>query len=317
MSGTEIPQVVLKSSSNKCSMPVIALGTAADTNRSSGETTKVAVIEAIKLGYRHFDTASIYGSEEALGEAISEALHLGLIKSREELFITTKLWLTDNFPHLVLPALQKSLQRLKLEYLDLYLIHWPISVKPGDWEIPYTEELITTFDLKGVWIAMEECHKLGLAKSIGVSNFTCKKLEDLLSFATIPPSVNQVEMNPAWHQKKLKEFCDAKGIIITAFSPLGAKGASWGSNVVMDSEILKEIAEAHGRTIAQVCLRWLYEQGVTIAVKSYNKERMKQNLKIFDWSLTRDDHEKINQINQVRVNNGPVVFVANLWDGET
>nr|KYP63272.1 NAD(P)H-dependent 6'-deoxychalcone synthase [Cajanus cajan] len=334
MSGTEIPQVVLKSSSNKCSMPVIALGTAADTNRSSGETTKVAVIEAIKLGYRHFDTASIYGSEEALGEAISEALHLGLIKSREELFITTKLWLTDNFPHLVLPALQKSLHaiqngtaydpvpiskhlRLKLEYLDLYLIHWPISVKPGDWEIPYTEELITTFDLKGVWIAMEECHKLGLAKSIGVSNFTCKKLEDLLSFATIPPSVNQVEMNPAWHQKKLKEFCDAKGIIITAFSPLGAKGASWGSNVVMDSEILKEIAEAHGRTIAQVCLRWLYEQGVTIAVKSYNKERMKQNLKIFDWSLTRDDHEKINQINQVRVNNGPVVFVANLWDGET
>lgn len=317
MSGTEIPQVVLKSSSNNCSMPVIALGTAADTNRSSGETTKVAVIEAIKLGYRHFDTASIYGSEEALGEAIAEALHLGLIKSREELFITTKLWLTDNFPHLVLPALQKSLQRLKLEYLDLYLIHWPISVKPGDWEIPYTEELITTFDLKGVWIAMEECHKLGLVKSIGVSNFTCKKLEDLLSFATIPPSVNQVEMNPAWHQKKLKEFCDAKGIIITAFSPLGAKGASWGSNVVMDSEILKEIAEVHGRTIAQVCLRWLYEQGVTIAVKSYNKERMKQNLEIFDWSLTRDDHEKINQIKQVRVNNGPVVFVANLWDGET
>ncbi|KAL2327022.1 hypothetical protein Fmac_020449 [Flemingia macrophylla] len=317
MSGTKIPHVVLKSSSNQSCMPVIALGTAAETNRSSEETTKVAVVEAIKLGYRHFDTASIYGSEEALGEAIAEALELGLIKSREELFITTKLWLTDNFPHLVLPALQKSLQRLKLEYLDLYLIHWPISVKPGDWEIPYSEELITTFDLKGVWAEMEECQKLGFTKSIGVSNFTCKKLENLLSFATIPPSVNQVEMNPAWHQKKLKEFCDEKGIIVTAFSPLGAKGASWGSNAVMDSEILKQIAEAHGRSIAQVCLRWLYEQGVTIAVKSYNKERMKQNLEIFDWSLAGDDHEKINHIQQVRVNNGPVVCVANLWDEET
>lgn len=297
-------------------MPVIAFGTAAVTN-NDGEITKVAVIEAIKSGYRHFDTASIYGSEEALGEAIEEALQLGLIGSRDELFITSKLWVTDNFPHLVLPALQKSLQTMKLEYLDLYLIHWPISVKPGNWELPYAEELITTFDLKGVWTAMEECQKLGLAKSIGVSNFTRKKLEDLLSFAIIPPSVNQVEMNPVWHQKKLKEYCEAKGIIITAFSPLGAKGASWGSNEVMDSEILKQIAEEHGKNIAQVCLRWLYEQGVTMAVKSYNKERMKQNLEIFDWSLTKDDHEKIDQIKQIRVNNGPVVFIPNLWDGET
>lgn len=297
-------------------MPVIAFGTAAVTN-NDGEITKVAVIEAIKSGYRHFDTASIYGSEEALGEAIEEALQLGLIGSRDELFITSKLWVTDNFPHLVLPALQKSLQTMKLEYLDLYLIHWPISVKPGNWELPYAEELITTFDLKGVWTSMEECQKLGLTKSIGVSNFTRKKLEDLLSFAIIPPSVNQVEMNPVWHQKKLKEYCEAKGIIITAFSPLGAKGASWGSNEVMDSEILKQIAEEHGKNIAQVCLRWLYEQGVTMAVKSYNKERMKQNLEIFDWSLTKDDHEKIDQIKQIRVNNGPVVFIPNLWDGET
>ncbi|KAK7345061.1 hypothetical protein VNO77_15450 [Canavalia gladiata] len=316
MSATKIPQVVLKSSSNQCSMPVIALGTAADTNKNSAETTKVAVVEAIKLGYRHFDTASIYGSEEALGEAIAEALQLGLISSREDLFITSKLWLTNNFPELVLPALQKSLQTLKLEYLDLYLIHWPISVKPGNWELPYTEELITTFDLKGVWTAMEECQKLGLTKSIGVSNFTCKKLENLLSFASIHPSINQVEMNPAWHQKQLREYCEAKGIIITAFSPLGAKGASWGTNEVMDSEILKEIADAHGKTLAQVSLRWLYEEGVTIAVKSYNKERMEQNLEIFDWSLTKDDHEKIKQINQIRINNGPVVFLPQLWDGE-
>ncbi|XP_058723940.1 NAD(P)H-dependent 6'-deoxychalcone synthase-like [Vicia villosa] len=316
MSSSKIPHLVLKSSSNQRNIPFIGFGTAAVTN-NDGELTKTAVIEAIKSGYRHFDTASIYGSEQALGEAIQEALQLGLIQSRDELFITSKLWLTDNFPNLVLPALRKSLQTLKLEYLDLYLIHWPVSVKPGNWELPYGEELITTLDLKGVWIAMEECQKLGLTKSIGVSNFSCKKLDDLLSFATIPPSVNQVEMNPVWHQKKLKEYCEAKGIIITAFSPLGAKGASWGSNEVMDSEILKEIAEKHGKTVAQVCLRWLYEQGVSMAVKSYNKDRMKQNLEIFDWSLTRDDHEKIDKIKQIRVNNGPFSFIPNIWDGET
>ncbi|CAI8602154.1 unnamed protein product [Vicia faba] len=269
MSCSKIPQIVLKSSSNQSNMPLIAFGTAAVTN-NDGEITKAAVVEAIKSGYRHFDTASIYGSEEALGEAIQQALQLGLIQSRE--------------------------------------------ITPD----PEIRIFGSLFDpLARVWIAMEECQKLGLTKSIGVSNFTCKKLEDLLSFATILPSVNQVEMNPVWHQKKLKEYCEAKGIIITAFSPLGAKGTMWGSNEVIDSEILKQIAEEHGKTVAQVCLRWLYEQGVSMAVKSYNKDRMKQNLEIFDWSLTRDDHEKIDKIKQIRVNNGPFAFIPDIWDGET
>ncbi|XP_045801873.1 NADPH-dependent codeinone reductase 1-4-like [Trifolium pratense] len=183
MSSSKIPQLVLKSSSNQCKIPVIAFGTAAVTN-NDGEITKVAVIEAIKSGYRHFDTALIYGSEEALGEAIAEALQLGLIQSRDELFITSMVYVSKIY------AIKH--RNLKLEYLDLYLIHFPITVKPGNWEMPYAEELITTFDLKGVWTAMEECQKLGFAKSIGVSNFTRKKLDDLLSFAKIPPSVNQV-----------------------------------------------------------------------------------------------------------------------------
>ncbi|TKY73087.1 NAD(P)H-dependent 6'-deoxychalcone synthase [Spatholobus suberectus] len=314
MSSSIVPHVVLQSSSNHRNMPVIGLGTA---SASSTDVTKVAVLEAIKLGYRHFDTASKYGSEQPLGEAIAEALQLGLIGSRDELFITSKLWCTDNFPHLVLPALQKTLQSLKLEYLDLYLIHWPIAVKPGDWKLLYPEEALTSFDLKGVWKAMEECQKLGLTKCIGVSNFSCKKLENLLSFATIPPSVNQVEMNPTWQQKKLREYCQAKGIIITAYSPLGAAGTMWGSNNVVDNELLKEIAEAHGKSFAQVSLRWLYELGVTVAVKSYNKERMKQNLEIFDWSLTKDDYEKIDQVKQHQsTKNGPAKFIADLWDGE-
>ncbi|KAL4298489.1 hypothetical protein HN51_049172 [Arachis hypogaea] len=309
-----VPNVVLQSS---FSMPVIGLGTAAESN--DGEAIKQAVIEAIKVGYRHFDTASLYESEQAVGEAIAEALKLGLIGSRDELFITSKLWLPDNHPHLVLPALQKSLETLRLDYLDLYLVHWPMSAKPGIWKVPFEEEDLVPFDLKGVWTSMEECQNMGLTKSIGVSNFSTKKLEDLLSFATIPPSVNQVEMNASWQQKNLTEYCKAKGIIITAYSPLGAQGTRWGSNDVMDSELLNNIAQTHAKTVAQVSLRWLYEQGVTVVVKSYNKERIKQNLDIFDFSLTNDDYQKIRQIQQERkVKNGPAGFdvIDHLWDGE-
>ncbi|XP_027368961.1 NAD(P)H-dependent 6'-deoxychalcone synthase-like isoform X2 [Abrus precatorius] len=253
MSGTTFaPKVVLQlsSKSNPISMPVIGLGTGGALN--DGDVVKAAIIEAMKVGYRHFDTATLYGSEHALGEAIAEALQLGLISSRDDLFITSKLWCSDNHPHLVLPTLRKSLQALKLDYLDLYLIHWPMSAKPGNsdnW--PYAEEQLTPFDLKGVWEAMEECHNLGLTKSIGVSNFSCKKLQNLLSFATIPPSVNQVEMNLVWQQKNLREYCKEKGIIITAYAPLGSRGTKWGTNEVMDCEQTKQIAQAHGKTAAQ------------------------------------------------------------------
>ncbi|WVZ18050.1 hypothetical protein V8G54_005372 [Vigna mungo] len=311
MSSSNIPHVVLQSSLNHHKMPVIGFGTG---SKSSPIDTKEAVLEAIKLGYRHFDTASIYGSEKPLGEAIAEALQLGLIASRDELFITSKVWCTDNFPHLILPAIHKMLECLKLEYLDLYLIQWPVSVTPGTLHYPFPEEALASFDLnlKGVWQAMEECQKQGLTKFIGVSNFSCHKLENLLSFATIPPSVNQVELNPAWQQKKLREFCQKKGIIVTAYSPLGSVGSFWGSNKVMDNELLKQIGEAHGKSVAQVSLRWLYELGVTIVVKSYNKERMKQNLEIFDWSLTKEDYEKIDEIKQSRTFDlGP-----KLWDEE-
>ncbi|XP_015955912.1 LOW QUALITY PROTEIN: NAD(P)H-dependent 6'-deoxychalcone synthase-like [Arachis duranensis] len=309
-----IPNVVLQSSFR---MPVIGFGTAA-FETDDGDVHKQAMIEAIKVGYRHFDTASVYGSEQALGEAIAEALKLGLISSRDELFITSKLWLSDNHPDLVLPALRRSLQNLGLEYLDLYLIHWPMSAKPDYLKPLMDENDLVPFDLKGVWTSLEQCHKLGLAKSIGVSNFSINKLEHLLSFATIPPAVNQVEMNASWQQKNLTEYCKAKSIIVTAYSPLGAKGTSWGSNDVMDSELLKEVAQAHGKPVAQVSLRWLYEQGVTFAVKSYNKERMKENLEIFDFSLTSDDYQKINQIKQTRksVNNPTTFVVADLFDGE-
>ncbi|KAJ9708656.1 hypothetical protein PVL29_000602 [Vitis rotundifolia] len=179
-------------------------------------------------------------------------------------------------------------------------------------------------DYASVWKDLEDCQKLGLTKAIGVSNFSSKKLDDLLRIAKIPPAVNQVEMNPLWQQKKLREFCAEKGIHITAYSPLGARGTPWGGDRVMECQVLKEIAQARGKTIAQVCLRWIYEQGVSVVVKSFNKERMKENLEIFDWELSVEDIQKIDQIQQFKgvpalefiSDEGPYKSLVELWDEE-
>ncbi|KAF2286947.1 hypothetical protein GH714_036060 [Hevea brasiliensis] len=144
------------------------------------------------------------------------------------------------------------MQELKLEYLDLYLIHFPISLIPGEQDFPFEKDELVHMDIKAVWEAMEECQKRGLTKSIGVSNFSCEKLQTLLNMAKIPPAVNQVEMSPLWQQKKLIQFCKEKGVHITAYSPLGAKGTLWGTNQVLENQVLKEIAEARGKTVAQV-----------------------------------------------------------------
>ncbi|XP_022775564.1 non-functional NADPH-dependent codeinone reductase 2-like [Durio zibethinus] len=318
-----IPEHVLRWSGQK--MPITGFGTASDPVEGSELVTKLAVLQAIKLGYRHFDTASLYGTEQPLGEAITEAISLGLIKTRDELFITSKLWCIDAHGELVLPALRRSLENLKMEYLDLYLIHWPLSVKKGIQGVSGDEEyFIFPMDFSSVWAAMEDCQRLGLTKSIGVSNFSCKKVANILAIAKIPPAVNQVEVNPLWQQNKLREFCHANGILLSAYSPLGAIGTSWGSNRVLECEVLKEIAEAKGKTVAQVCLRWAYEQGVSIIVKSFNGERMKQNLDIFNWSLSEDELKKINDIPQSRgcrgeeflSKNGPFKTLEELWDGE-
>ncbi|GMY18106.1 D-galacturonate reductase [Fagus crenata] len=292
----KVPEITLSSSCN-LTRPVIGMGTSSYPP-ADPETAKAAIIEAIKAGYRHFDTAFAYRSEQSLGEAIAEALNLGLIKSRDELFITSKLWASFAERDLVVPAIKTSLRNLQLDYLDLYLIHWPLKLSQEVRQMPIVKEHAFPLDIKSVWEGMEECQNLGLTKAIGVSNFSCKKLEELLSFAKIPPADNQVEMNPLWQQKKLREFCKAKDIHITAFSPLGANGTKWGDNRIVECDVLEEIAKAHGKTAAQISLRWIYEQGVSLVTKSYNKERMKQNREIFDWSLTEEESNKIDQLPQ-------------------
>ncbi|WCJ33692.1 NAD(P)-linked oxidoreductase superfamily protein [Euphorbia peplus] len=318
----EIPKIKL-GKTGEIKIPVIGLGTADFPFGEDEQTVKKSVINAIQIGYRHFDTASIYQSEKPLGDAIDEALKLGLIESRNELFITSKLFMADAYSERVLPALQNTLKNLGLEYLDLYLIHFPVSLKPGT-SFPVKPDNIVLMDFEGVWKAMEECQMLGLTKAIGVSNFTCAKIDKLLSTATIPPAVNQVEMNPCWQQKNLRQFCEEKGIHITAYSPLGGKGTPWGTNRVMECQILKDIAIARGKTLAQVCMRWVYEQNVSIAVKSSKKERMRENIEIFDWKLSEEDLKKIDQIPQERgskvehfvTEQGPYKSLMDLWDGE-
>ncbi|KAL7098291.1 hypothetical protein ACP275_09G007500 [Erythranthe tilingii] len=316
-----VPEIILNSGHK---MPAIGLGTVAHPMPPPDHLASI-LVDAIAASYRHFDTAAMYGSEEAVGKAVAAAARSGLIKNRDEIFVTSKLCIRDTERDLVLPALKKTLRELGLEYVDMYLIHWPIRIKQS--ANPYNviggEEMLH-FDMKQVWEAMEECSKLGLAKSIGVSNFSSSKLSKLLDFAIIPPAVNQVEMNVAWQQEKMLEFCKEKKIHVCGWSPLGANGALWGTLAVMDSPILRQIAAARNKTVAQVALRWIYEQGASPIVKSFSKERMKQNLEIFDWELTDEETCKIRMIPQAKGLTGEMfVFpegqyksLEQLWDGE-
>ncbi|KAI4347321.1 hypothetical protein L6164_008140 [Bauhinia variegata] len=316
----KVPQVVLNSGQK---MPIIGLGTATSPLPPNDVLASI-FLDAIEIGYRHFDTAALYGTEEALGQAVVKALETGIIKSRDELFITSKLWNTDAHRDLVLPALNTTLKKLGLVYVDLYLIHWPVRVKQGVEGFNFTGEDIIPFDIKGTWEAMEECQRLGLVKSIGVSNFGIKKLTQLLENATIPPAVNQVEMSPLWLQGKLREFCKQKGIHASAWSPLGGYKHFWGTRAVIENPILQDIALARKKSIAQIVIRWIYEQGASAIVKSFNKERMKQNLEIFDWELSQEESEKISQIPQCRQFRaeyfiseiGPYKSLEELWDDD-
>ncbi|CAN1256819.1 Protein REDOX 2 [Linum perenne] len=314
----KVPEVELSSGRK---MPAIGMGTATDP-LPPPETLISAFLDAVRVGYRHFDTASLYGTEESLGRAVAEAVEKGLVKSRDELFITSKVWVTHTHPDLVMPSLQSTLERLGMEYVDLYVVHWPVSLKKGAKPLGFGKEEVVELDMKGTWNAMEECHKKGLAKSIGVSNLGPAKLSQLLQHATVAPAVNQVEMSVGWQQKELMDLCKSKGVQVCAWSPLGANGAAWGTLSIMESPILKEIADAKGKSVAQVALRWIHEQGAIPIAKSFNKERMMQNLDIFNWELTKDEVSKIEQIPQQRgfsgemfvSETGPYKTVEELWD---
>ncbi|GLJ18628.1 hypothetical protein SUGI_0331960 [Cryptomeria japonica] len=291
-------------------------------NKQNYDEIKGAVAAALEVGYRHFDTASLYGSEIALGDALKEAFQNGVV-TRDEVFVTTKLWSEDLEDPV--NALKTSLKNMQLEYVDLYLIHWPVHLRKGALLPVPREEDYLPLDMKSTWQGMEQCIELSLTKAIGVSNVSSKKIECLLSYAKIFPAVNQVEMHPMWQQRKLRDYCSTLNIHVSAWSPLGGSPTSQCAVSVMDHPVIKEIAEKHGKSTAQVILRWGVEQGVSVLPKSFNAGRIAENFQIFDWSLTLDDHGKISKLKQGKISTGqkfvnsttsPYKTIEELWDGE-
>ncbi|MGD6843619.1 aldo/keto reductase [Bacillus infantis] len=243
-----------------------------------------AIKSAIKLGYRSIDTAAIYGNEEGVGQGIREGIAEAGI-SREDLFITSKVWNSDLGFESTIEAYKTSLQKLGLEYLDLYLIHWPVEGK-----------------YKDAWRALETLYKEKKVRAIGVSNFQVHHLKDLLKDAEVKPVINQVEYHPRLTQQEVKAFCRENGIQLEAWSPLM-------QGQLLDNEIIISIAEKHGKSAAQVILRWDLQNGVITIPKSTKENRIAANSAIFDFELSGDEMEQISSLNQnLRVGPDPDNF---------
>ncbi|WP_090639830.1 aldo/keto reductase [Neobacillus massiliamazoniensis] len=234
-----------------------------------GEEALQSVKAAIKAGYRSIDTAALYQNEESVGQAIRES---GV--PREELFITTKVWNTDQRNDSVLEAFEISLKKLGLDYVDLYLVHWPVKEK-----------------YKQTWKVLEKLYKEGRIRAIGVSNFKIHQLEDLMSVAEVKPMVNQVELHPLLAQPELRNYCKKQGIQIEAWAPLG-------QGRMLEHPVINEIASKYNTSTAQVILRWDLQNEIVTIPKSVKESRIIENADIFDFALSAEDIEKINALNE-------------------
>jgi len=282
------------------------------------------VVEPAQGGYRHFDSACDYGNEEAVGVGLQEVLDSGICR-REELTVTSKLWNTYHRREHVRPAVERSLRDLRLDYLDLYLIHFPIALRfvpstdryPPGWffdpasRSPHME--IDHVPLAETWEAMEALVDEGLVRDIGVCNFGCSLLRDLLSYARIRPAVLQVELHPYLTQDRLLRFCREEEIAVTAFSPLGALsyfslGMAGEDESVIETDVVCRIAAQHGRTPAQVVLRWAVQRGTAVIPKTSQSRRLQENLAIFDFQLSADEMDAIGGLNRNRRFNDPGDF---------
>lgn len=285
---------------NGDTMHAIGLG----TWKATGAEVKKAVKDALHAGYRHIDTAAVYGNEEAIGEALAEVFSEGEIL-REDVFITSKLWNNAHGEGQVRPALEDSLKKLGLDYLDLYLIHWPVAFrhtvdspkKPDDYLSPKEAPISET------WKQMEKAKKNGLAKHIGVSNFSEKKLRDLISKVSEKPEMNQVELHPLLQQRALLDFCKKENILVTAYSPLGSGDRSLamkGANEpnMMDLQILKDIAKERNATVPQILIAWHGHRGCAAIPKSTSKEHIISNFQGAAVSLSDTDMEKIEKLDR-------------------
>ncbi|XP_019628788.1 PREDICTED: alcohol dehydrogenase [NADP(+)]-like [Branchiostoma belcheri] len=271
-------------------MPLLGLG----TSESTSEQGINAVKTAIDAGYRHIDTAWMYKNEKEVGQAIKEKIAEGKIK-REDVFVTTKLFITFNRPEHVREAMMQSLGNLGLDYVDLYLIHSPMAFKYGSNVFQPTsnpEDIFDDVDYVDTWKAMESLADEGLAKSIGVSNFNIQQLERLLQNCRIKPAVNQVELHPYLAEQDLLDFCKGNGVLLTAYSPLGAParyGKREADPVLMEDPSVVAIATKYGKSAAQVLIRYHLDRGVSVIPKSVTPSRIQANFDIMDFSLSQED----------------------------
>jgi diketogulonate reductase-like aldo/keto reductase len=243
-----------------------------------------AVKNAIVHGYRSIDTAAIYKNEEGVGQGIKQGLQEAGI-SRDELFVTSKVWNADQGYESTLAAYETSLKKLDLAYLDLYLIHWPVKGK-----------------YKDTWRALETLYNAGKVRTIGVSNFHIHHLQDLLQGSTVKPMINQVEFHPRLAQKELRAFCQEQGIQFEAWSPLM-------QGQLLDNPILQGIADKYDKSVAQVIIRWDLQNGVVTIPKSIKEHRIIENSQVFDFELTKEDMAQIDTLNQnQRVGSDPDNF---------
>lgn len=252
-------------------LPLTGFGTYKATHKTGTQ----AVVDALAKGYRLIDTASKYKNETAVGDGIMQS-----DVPREEIFITTKLWRENLGYEQAKVAFYESLKNLQVDYIDLYLIHWPANAKNyKNWQQANAD----------TWRALEELQAEGKIKSIGVSNFWEEHLQALLKTAKVIPAVNQIEFHPGYWQKEVTDFCKNKGIVIQAWSPL-ARGK------VFDTIVLQEIAEKHQKTVAQICLRWIFQHQIISIPKSVSTHRMDENLNLFDFELSTNEMDLINNL---------------------
>ncbi|XP_058796844.1 aldo-keto reductase family 1 member B1-like [Phymastichus coffea] len=271
-------------------IPAFGLGT---WKSKPGEVTQ-AVKDAIDIGYRHIDCAHVYGNEKEVGAAISAKIAEGTIK-REDLFITSKLWNTYHKTELVEVNLKKTLSDLGVEYLDLYLIHWPMAYKDGPDNFPKTPEgtpLLDNVDYLDTWKGMEAVLAKGLIKNIGVSNFNSEQIDRLLKNCKVKPVNNQIECHPYLIQKPLSAFCKERGIVITGYSPLGSPDRPWAKPddpKLMEDEKLVKLSKKYNKSPAQVLIRYQLDRGHVVIPKSVTKSRILENSQVFDFKLNEED----------------------------